>query len=97
MSPPLWLNCGLSIRSRTRPLRPDLAIVDIGLPGLDGFEVARRARSALGGAAPRLAALTGYSSLAVRRAALDAGFDLHLVKPLSMAALAEVLAGPAQA
>jgi signal transduction histidine kinase len=77
--------------------RPDLAIIDIGLPGLDGFEVARRARSALGGAAPRLAALTGYSSLAVRRAALDAGFDLHLVKPMSMAALAEVLAGPAQA
>ena len=77
--------------------RPDLAIVDIGLPGLDGFEVVRRARSALGGAAPRLAALTGYSSLAVRRAALDAGFDLHLVKPMSMAALAEVLAGPAQA
>jgi signal transduction histidine kinase len=77
--------------------RPDLAIVDIGLPGLDGFEVARRTRSALGGAAPRLAALTGYSSLAVRRAALEAGFDLHLVKPLSMAALAEVLAGPEQA
>jgi CheY-like chemotaxis protein len=77
--------------------RLDLAIVDLGLPGLDGFEVARRARSALGGKAPRLVALTGYSSLAVRRAALEAGFDLHLVKPMSMAALAEVLAGPAQA
>jgi len=72
--------------------RPELAIVDLGLPGLDGFEVARRARSALGGEAPRLVALTGYSSLAVRRAALEAGFDLHLVKPMSMAALAEVLA-----
>jgi signal transduction histidine kinase len=77
--------------------RPGLAIVDIGLPGLDGFEVARRARSALGAATPRLAALTGYSALAVRRAALEAGFDLHLVKPVSMAALAEVLAGPEQA
>lgn len=71
--------------------RPDLAIVDIGLPGLDGFEVARRARSALGADAPRLVALTGYSSLAVRRAALEAGFDLHLVKPLATAALAGVL------
>jgi signal transduction histidine kinase len=77
--------------------RPDLAIVDIGLPGLDGFEVARRARSSLGGAAPRLVALTGYSSLAVRRAALEAGFDLHLVKPVSTAALAQALAGPVQA
>ena len=77
--------------------RPGLAIVDIGLPGLDGFEVARRARSTLGGAAPRLVALTGYSSLAVRRAALEAGFDLHLVKPVSTAALAEALTGPVQA
>jgi signal transduction histidine kinase len=76
--------------------RPDLAIVDIGLPGLDGFEVARRARSALGGDAPRLVALTGYSSLAMRRAVLEAGFDLHLVKPLGTAALADVLAGPGQ-
>ena len=74
--------------------RPDLAIVDIGLPGLDGFEVARRARSVLGRDAPRLVALTGYSSLPVRRAALEAGFDLHLVKPLTSAALVEVLAGP---
>lgn len=74
--------------------RPDLAIIDIGLPGLDGFEVARRVRGGLGRKAPRLIALTGYSSVAVRDAALEAGFDLHLVKPLTAAALADVLAGP---
>ena len=73
--------------------RPEVAVVDIGLPGLDGFELARRARMVLGRASPRLIALTGYSSAAVRSAALEAGFDAHLVKPCSPAALAEALAG----
>ena len=73
--------------------RPEVAIVDIGLPGLDGFELARRVRMALGEAGPRLIALTGYSSAAARSAALEAGFDVHIVKPCSPAALAEALAG----
>jgi len=71
-------------------LAPDLAIVDVGLPGLDGFEVARRVRAALGGAV-RLVAFTGYDSPAVRAAALDAGFDLHIAKPCTAARLAEIL------
>ncbi|KQQ96651.1 hypothetical protein ASF77_01220 [Massilia sp. Leaf139] len=71
--------------------RPEVAIVDIGLPGIDGFEVARRARQALGREAPQLVALTGYSSAAVRKTALEAGFDLHIVKPVTLAALAEAL------
>ncbi|MBD8532528.1 MULTISPECIES: ATP-binding protein [unclassified Massilia] len=75
--------------------RPDVAIVDIGLPGLDGFEVARGARQALGPDTPRLVALTGYSSAEVGSAAGEAGFDLHVVKPISLASLAEVLAGKA--
>ena len=74
--------------------RPDVAIVDIGLPGLDGFGVARGARQALGHATPRLVALTGYSSAEVGSAAREAGFDLHVVKPISLASLAEVLAAP---
>ncbi|XYJ12721.1 hybrid sensor histidine kinase/response regulator [Telluria sp. B2] len=73
--------------------RPDVAVVDIGLPGLDGFELARRVRMVLGEASPRLVALTGYSSAAVRSAALEAGFDVHIVKPCSPATLAEALAG----
>lgn len=73
--------------------RPDIAIVDIGLPELDGFEVARRARAALGHAI-RLVAMTGYSSPAVRSAALEAGFDMHVAKPCTPAKLAEILAPP---
>jgi two-component system, sensor histidine kinase len=59
---------------------PDVAFVDIGLPGFDGFEVARRARER--GFTGRLVALTGYGQAADRRRALQAGFDDHLIKPV---------------
>jgi signal transduction histidine kinase len=62
-------------------LRPDVALIDVGLPGLDGYEVARKARAELGGAV-RLVALTGYGQPEDRRRALAAGFDAHLVKPV---------------
>jgi CheY-like chemotaxis protein len=63
--------------------RPEVALVDIGLPRLDGFEVARRLRAALG---PRifLIAQTGYGRPEDRRQGLAAGFDVHLVKPLQL-------------
>jgi len=70
---------------------PDLAIVDIGLPELDGFELARRARAAIG-PATRLVAMTGYSAPSIRKAALEAGFDLHVAKPCTPERLAEILA-----
>ena len=60
---------------------PDAVIVDIGLPGLDGYEVGRRLREALGDRV-RLVALTGYSQPEDRRRVRDAGFDVHLVKPI---------------
>lgn len=73
---------------------PEVALVDVGLPGLDGYEVARRIRaSGAAGRGVRLVALTGYGAPEDRQRALDAGFDRHLVKPVSLAALAEVLAG----
>ena len=59
---------------------PDAVIVDIGLPGLDGYEVGRRLREALG-ARTRLVALTGYGQPEDRRRVRDAGFDVHLLKP----------------
>jgi signal transduction histidine kinase/CheY-like chemotaxis protein len=69
--------------------RPDVALVDIGLPGLDGYEVARRLR----GASPTcLVALTGYGGEADRARAASAGFDAHLVKPVDLDALTDVLA-----
>lgn len=62
--------------------RPDIAFVDIGLPGYDGFEVARRVRADLG-AAIVLVALTGYGQSEDRRRALESGFDRHMTKPVS--------------
>jgi CheY-like chemotaxis protein len=73
--------------------RPEIVLIDIGLPGIDGYEVARRIRAASSGA-PRmtLVALTGYGLPEDRTRALEAGFDVHLVKPVGMSALAAVLA-----
>ncbi len=72
---------------------PDVALIDIGLPGLDGYEVARRMRPP-GGDRPRLIALTGYSQPEDRRRASEAGFDAHLVKPVDPAELSRLLATP---
>jgi CheY-like chemotaxis protein len=69
---------------------PDVVIVDIGLPGLDGYEVGRRLRQALGGRI-RLVALTGYSQPEDRRRVREAGFDVHLVKPVIPADLLSVI------
>jgi CheY-like chemotaxis protein len=73
-------------------LEPDLALVDIGLPGIDGYEVARRLREHPAGRRLRLVALTGYGLPEDRERSRRAGFDLHLVKPVDPARLAELLA-----
>ncbi len=81
--------------SRARAGQPDVALIDIGLPGLSGYEVARRIRS--GGSewarGVRLVALTGYGREADREEALGAGFDHHLVKPIDPDVLARTLQG----
>jgi two-component system, sensor histidine kinase len=61
--------------------RPDVALIDIAMPGLDGYAVARRVRSKMGASAPRLVALTGFGREEDRRRAQEAGFDTHLIKP----------------
>jgi len=71
--------------------RPDLAIVDIGLPKMDGYEVARRIRSTIPSAALTLIALSGYGQDSDHDRALEAGFDIHLVKPLNHARLEMIL------
>jgi signal transduction histidine kinase len=71
---------------------PDVAIVDIGLPGFDGYEVARRTRASPDTSAIRLVALTGYGQEDDRRNARAAGFDWFLVKPADMGALEDILA-----
>ncbi len=71
--------------------QPDVALVDLGLPGFDGFEVARRAREQDSGRALSLVALTGYGQTEDRRRALDAGFDRHLTKPVDPGVLLDLL------
>ena len=63
-------------------LRPDAAFVDVGLPGFDGYEVARRIRASGVGPGPCLIAVTGYGLPADQERARAAGFDFHLVKPI---------------
>ena len=74
-------------------LRPDVVLVDVGLPGLDGYEVAQQIRANERGSRMLLVALTGYGQAEDRRRALAAGFDVHLVKPVAPERLAEVLSG----
>jgi PAS domain S-box-containing protein len=73
-----------------REYRPGLAIVDIGLPGLSGYEVARRIRGQDGGADMLLVALTGWGQAQDKQAALEAGFDRHLTKPVAPEQLDEL-------
>ncbi len=72
-------------------VEPEIALVDLGLPGMDGYEVARRLR-ARRGKDVFLIALSGYGRIEDRRRALDAGFDLHVVKPVNPDRLSGVIA-----
>ena len=76
--------------------KPDVILLDIGLPGMDGYEVARRLR--LGGTNDDilLVAVTGYSHDDDRKRAADAGFAHHLVKPLDLEQLESILLDPAR-
>jgi CheY-like chemotaxis protein len=81
---------GQAALEMARTKDPDIALVDIGLPGIDGYEVARRVR-ARDRRRPVLIALTGYGQPEDRRRALEAGFDDVLVKPVDPAALTALL------
>src|SRR5262249_29766505 len=72
-------------------IRPDIALIDIGLPGMDGNEVARHIRSLLGGNEISLIAMTGYGQPEDRRRALQAGFDRYLLEPVDTAVLSQLL------
>jgi CheY-like chemotaxis protein len=74
--------------------RPDVAIVDIGLPGMDGYELARRIRSEAEGQQVTLIALTGYGFPEDRERSRAAGFDRHLVKPAAPEDLRRELESP---
>jgi len=83
---------GAQALEQAAAFRPDVVVLDIGLPVLDGYEVAARLRSAPGGDALLLLALTGYGQLDDRASANAAGFDDHFVKPADPDALVERIA-----
>jgi two-component system CheB/CheR fusion protein len=74
-----------------RSLQPDVAVIDIGLPLMDGYQLAREIRKTNTTSRSMLIALTGYGRKADRQAAIDAGFDAHLVKPLNPTDLYELI------
>ena len=80
---------GVSGLDKARRSRPDVVVVDLGLPGLDGYEVARRLRADR--ADVGLLALTGYGQPGDRDRALAAGFDAHVVKPVEPSQLTEAI------
>ena len=71
--------------------RPEVALIDIGLPGMNGYDVARALRKILSRDAVRLIALTGYGQPTDREQALNAGFDSHLLKPITPHVLEQML------
>jgi CheY-like chemotaxis protein len=76
--------------------RPQVVLCDIGLPDIDGLEVARRVRRHAGLARTRLIALTGYGQPEDVRSALGAGFEAHLTKPINLDQLLDLLAAPGE-
>jgi PAS domain S-box-containing protein len=87
---------GVSAVKAAGSYRPDVALLDIGLPGLDGYEVARRLRANPSLAGMELIAVTGYGQDTDRRRSREAGFDAHLVKPVDLTELQELLARSAE-
>ncbi|MDB4971140.1 MAG: hypothetical protein JWN44_6829 [Myxococcales bacterium] len=86
-----WAADGLVGVAHAFSHRFDVLLVDIGLPKLDGYEVARRIRGELGSRAPLLVAMTGYGQPEDRRRAMDAGFDVYMVKPINASDLEQRL------
>jgi CheY-like chemotaxis protein len=82
---------GPSALEVSKSFTPDVVLLDIGLPRMDGYEVARRLRRISGRDNLVLVAMTGYGQEEDRRQAYEAGFDLHLTKPISFEAVETLL------
>ena len=84
---------GLDALSYAEEFRPDVALIDLSLPGLDGFAIARRLRYLDATRETRLIAMTGWATKECEWRTREAGFDLHLVKPVSVKTLSDALSG----
>jgi CheY-like chemotaxis protein len=78
---------GMSALALVETFGPEVAVLDVGLPGMDGLELAEHLRTTLGERAPRLIAMTGYGRDHDRARSSRAGFQTHLVKPVDIEAL----------
>ena len=76
---------------RAQSFEPELIFMDLGMPRLDGFEASRRIRALPSGGRMHIVALTGWGQGADRERTCEAGMDHHLVKPISLEALHEIL------
>jgi CheY-like chemotaxis protein len=83
---------GLEAVQTAAGFRPDVVLLDIGLPKMNGYEAARHIRKQSWGEGMALIALTGWGQEEDKRLALEAGFDYHLTKPVEAAALEKLLA-----
>jgi CheY-like chemotaxis protein len=88
-------NDGFEAITLARSVQPELALLDLGLPVLDGYELAERLRAEPALAALKLIAVTGYGQEQDRERTKQAGFHAHLVKPVNLAELAAILEGMA--
>jgi CheY-like chemotaxis protein len=86
----------LAAREAVASLRPDAVLLDIGLPGMSGYDIAREIRGQPWGREMLLVALTGWGQAKDRARSREAGFDRHLVKPIDFAELEELLAEPGE-
>jgi PAS domain S-box-containing protein len=77
--------------SAIESLRPEVAVLDIGMPGLDGYEVARKVRSSPTSTSVTLVAVTGWGQALDKARAIEAGFDHHFTKPIEVEVLAKML------
>jgi CheY-like chemotaxis protein len=87
-------NDGASAVDLAEVFRPDAIVLDVGLPVMDGHMVARRIRAEAWGRDVLLIAATGWGRADDRRRAIEAGFDHHMIKPLDLAELRNLLAEP---
>jgi CheY-like chemotaxis protein len=85
---------GPSALEKARSFRPEVVLCDLGLPGMDGYEVGRRLRQEVGPGRLMLVAVTGYGHDEDRRRSQEAGFDHHLTKPVDPDALCRLLDRP---
>jgi len=84
-------NDGLLALASAEKLQPDVIFMDIGMPRLNGFDAARRIRETAWGKSMTLVAISGWGQDSDRAKSKDAGFDIHLVKPVEFSALEQIL------